>query len=959
MLVGRREELDLLVEAATGAPSLVLVEGEAGVGKTSLINEVLASPSLSQRRRLVGRCHPTHERFAFGPLVQALRGLGEVPTDILNPVAGALRPLLPELADQLPRGPARFDDPLVMRHRVFRAFHELLEAIGPTVLVLEDLHWADPTSIEMLEFLLTDAPAELVLILTYRKEELDDVAVLSLAERVSGGVACKVVSVPALSLEEVRDLAGTILVRGTVSEQLGRDLRQRTAGIPFALKELIALLRDRKRLVCCDGRWQCDELSSVGVPAAIERSVRRRLDLLGTDARLMTEAVTVLGTPAAEEPIGRVAGLAPARARAGLSVALASGLVQEVEGGRFGLRHALAEQALYDGIPSPERRIRHLRAARALAGSPESDSLAQIAGHYRKAGRVRLWLRCAEQAAAAAASVGDDRGAARLLEEVLATPNLPVAARARVAIELGNAALFGRLPGGAIEILREIVQDPSLRPGIRGELRFCLARLLYQAGDSARGYQEMARSADELHRRPALAARAMANLATTWPTKGGAQECGCWLDRAMRAERRQHDPAVSTHVAASRAVILLEAGDPAGWQASADIPWHADCDEQAVEFVRACKYLAATATLLGYCGRAEGFIETANQIRLRLGNERFRVGLAVVECELHWITGRWQGLETRVRQLVEACDEARIMSGRTELVLGCLLLSRGELEEAERLLVATLSAFRNARPGSFLLTAVAGLVRIHLGRGDTATARVMASLALETIQAGRVWALAHAVPPVIVEALLACQEHAHANDVAAALAQGLRGRDAPAARASLAVCRGLMAEAGGHHSSAARWSLRAERAWTALPCPYEAARAREHRGACLLARQDRAGADCLFGALEQFDALGASWDAARVKALLRKHNVPLRYPWRGGHRGYGKDLSPREREVAGLAARGRTSPEIAHALVLSPRTVESHLASAMRKLGTASRRELGSALATAWLEASAHPGKVP
>lgn len=176
---------------------------------------------------------------------------------------------------------------------MFRAFHEVLEAIGPALLVLEDLNWADPTSIEMLEFLLTDAPAELALILTYRKEELNDVAVLSLAERVSGSVACKVVSVPALSVEELRDLAGTILVRGTVSEQLGRDLRERTAGIPFALKELIELLRDRKRLVSRDGRWSCAELGSVGVPPA-------------------------------EEPIGTVAGLAPARARAGLCAALAS-----------------------------------------------------------------------------------------------------------------------------------------------------------------------------------------------------------------------------------------------------------------------------------------------------------------------------------------------------------------------------------------------------------------------------------------------------------------------------------------------------------------------------------------------------------------------------------------------------------------------------------------------------------
>ncbi len=945
MLVGRKPELELIVEAATSAPSLVLVEGEAGIGKTSLINEVLAAPSLSRRRRLVGHCHRTRERFPFGPLVQALRGLaGEIPSDVLNPVAGALRPLLPELADELPPRPVGFDDPLVMRHRVFRAFQELLESLGPTLLVLEDLHWADPTSIEMLEFLLTDAPAELALILTYRKEELDDVAVLSLAERACGSVACEVVSVPALSLAEVRDLAGTILLRGSVSEQLGRDLRERTAGIPFALKELVVWLADRKRLVCSDGRWSCDELGSVGVPAAIGHSMRRRLALLGPDARLMAEAVTVLGAPAAQEPIGRVAGLSPARARAGLSVALASGLVQEVEDGRFGPRHALAEQAMYDGIPSPERRSRHLRAARVLAVGREPDSVVQAACHFKQAGRVRQWLRYAEQAAAAAAHRGDDRAGARLLEEVLRTPNLSVAARARVAVKLGDAALFGRLPGPAIEVLRKIVEDQSLRPGIRGELRFCLARLLYQTGDSTRGYREMVRAAGELHRRPALAARAMASLAATWPTKGGVEECRCWLGRAIEAERRQHDPAVSTHVAASRAVILLEAGDPAGWQASADIPWRTDCAEQAGELVRACKYLAATATLLGYCERAEDFVEKANQIRQQLGNERFGVGLATVESELHLITGRWQGLEARARQLSEASADARIMAGRNQLILGRLLLSRGELIEAERFLVAALGAFGDARPGSFLMTATAGLVRIHLARRDTDGARVTALLALETIRANRVWTLTQTVPPVIVEALLACQARAEARGVASELARGLQGRDAPAGQASLAVCRGLLAEADGHQRAAARWFMHAERMWSMLPCPYEAARARERRGGCLLALRDRAGEDCLFDALEGFDALGASWDSARTRALLRTHDVPLRYPWRGGRRSYRRELSPREREIAELAGMGRTSPEIAQALFLSPRTVESHLGSAMRKLGVASRQDVGLAL---------------
>lgn len=94
-------------------------------------------------------------------------------------------------------------------------------------------------------------------------------------------------------------------------------------------------------------------------------------------------------------------------------------------------------------------------------------------------------------------------------------PRASLAARGRMTAKLGSAALFARVPGQAIPTLRDAVSDESLPPGIRGEVRFCLARLLYQTGDKASGYEQMVRSAGELRRRPALAARTMANLAAT------------------------------------------------------------------------------------------------------------------------------------------------------------------------------------------------------------------------------------------------------------------------------------------------------------------------------------------------------------------------------------------------------------------------------------------------------------
>ena len=124
----------------------------------------------------------------------------------------------------------------------------------------------------------------------------------------------------------------------------------------------------------------------------------------------------------------------------------------------------------------------------------------------------------------------------------------------------------------------------------------------------------------------------------------------------------------------------------------------------------------------------------------------------------------------------------------------------------------------------------------------------------------------------------------------------------------------------------------------ALPRPYEAARAHESAGRCLLAVRVEHGSRLLVEAMDAFRALGATWDAARVRHLLREHGVIP--PHRRGRRSYRDELSPREAEVAALASEGLSNREIALTLFLSQKTVEGHLRSTMRKLGVASRTEL-------------------
>lgn len=194
------------------------------------------------------------------------------------------------------------------------------------------------------------------------------------------------------------------------------------------------------------------------------------------------------------------------------------------------------------------------------------------------------------------------------------------------------------------------------------------------------------------------------------------------------------------------------------------------------------------------------------------------------------------------------------------------------------------------------------------------------------------WLWAGELAPVSVEALLADGRRAEAVEVIARLAAEQKGRDAPAAFAALATCRALLAESQRRPEEAAAAFLAAESAWLALPRPYEAARARVRAGSCLLPADADRAQTLMAGALSTFQELGAGWDAEFVRQALRRHGlVP---PHRRGRRSYGDQLSPREEQVAHLAAEGLQNLEIARTLHLSVKTVEGHLSSATRKLGS-------------------------
>lgn len=944
VFVGRDKELNLLLQATTHPPSIAIVEGEAGVGKTTLVRELLARLEGGLFHTFIGRCHDVREPFPFGPLIEALRGAGETLRGAaLSPVTGVLRPLLPELSGRLPPRPEPLDERAAERHRMLRGLRELLDVMGPTVLVLEDMHWMDESTIDFAEFLVGDFPTGLVLVVTYRAE---DVArprrMLEVLSRPSNPVDCSRLLLRRLSADDVRAQIGASLEVEEVSETFARFVYERTDGLPFAVQEILGLLQDRRDLIRREGRWVRRQFDRIEVPSSIRDFILARVERLPTVGRRTLWAAAVLGIPSPEELIRQVAGLSAEHSSRGLTACVERVLLLEQEQGHYAPSHELATQAIYEGIPGPERRQLHLRAARALKRS-DNASPAQLAYHYRGAGRTRAWVKQAEAAAKVALGVGNEEAAAAYLCEALSAPDLPRTVRSRLSMALARACLDGLPPDEAVDVLREILAEDSLTLGRRGEVRLLLGLALDGVGQTEEGMAEIERSVAELARRPAPAVRAMINLALPISATPTAEDHLAWLRRAEQTAQRA-DSLARLRVTIDRPEILLLFGNP-GWRtAIKELPEGGATVEERRQLTRGLANLADAAVDIGHYGSADEFLRMGDRFYLGIDESRHSPAARVARLMLEFATGRWNGLEAAAH---EASEQRGIYSYYTtdaRAVLGMLMLARGEVERAEDVLT---TALRDAWASCSFLTAArvaSGLARLHLSRGESEPALAMVREVWQLAAHKRLWLWGAEVMPMAAEALLATGRGSESRPLIRRFADGTRARDAPIATASLYICRGIVAEAEGRSKTAAEWYRRGERAWRGLPRPYDAHLALERRGRLLAANDPARGASLLAEALASFRRLGARWDASRVERSLRELGVRVPRPWRGGRRSYGDELSPRERDIGRLVALGLTNREIAERLFLSPKTVANHLTSAMRKLEVSSRTGLAVAV---------------
>ena len=939
---GRERELAALSGALTEPPAVVLVEGEAGIGKSRLVREFFATEPGASLYPLITCCPPFRRPCTLGPVVDALRRADRTGAGLrLSALVGALRPLLPEWAAALPPAPEPLEDATAARYRVYGALAEVLDRLRVQVLVAEDVHWADEATLEFLLFLASRQSETLSLVVTYRPEDVESGSLLRrLSSRLPAGTTSARITLGPLDVTATAALVSSMLGGKPVSGEFAAFLHKHAEGLPLAVEETVRLLADRADLEFRAGGWMRRQLANIAVPPTVRDAVLERTERLDAGAQAVLQAAAVLAGPATEPVLRAVSGLGGGGWEDGLAGAVGCGLLTEIfpDGrGLVSFRHALAARAVYESLSAGQRRRLHLRAGQVLEHqSPPPE--AELAQHFRQAGETDSWNRHAEQAADLAFAAGDYSAAAELLRDVITEMDLPSAEAVRLVGKIPMTVLSLPDVSRLAQALRAALASGVGTPEEEADVRCQLGMALVVAEDWDNARTEMERALPHLGHDPLAAAQAMSLLGwpigwTDWPSSEHVR----WLRRAAGV-RASMPPTVELDMLVNRVTALLMLGEDDGWAEAAAIPPDSPVAGERLRILRGHLNVGEAAMLWGRYAEAERRLGWARELAEAHGHLPYRETARVMCAHLDWSRGDWSGLAAAATDLAEGQAIPPLTRLKAELVRGLVEAATGGAADGECLARLITQARRHGSVEDFM-EASGGLARLRLADGNWREALAVTDEPDRIVARKGVWLWATEFGPARVSALLAAGRDREAAGLVTAFARGLRGRDAPAPQGALATSRALLAGHRSEHRRAAALFRRAASAWLACPRPYDALLAREHQGRCLLAAgQDQAALDLLGQVHQELCGLGATSDAGRVARLLRDHGVKAGA--RAGRRSYGDQLSPREIEVVRLVVDGCTNREIAENLFLSVPTVVHHVESARRKLKAPSRTAL-------------------
>jgi len=971
-LVGRELELGALDAALAGSAAgngrVVLVAGDAGIGKTALLRSFVTHAQSARVGVLVGECSETGASQPFGPFVEVLRSaFATFPADVversLQSRARELIRFVPERSSgrlELPSGAERFQ-----LHESFAMFFADLAASKPLVLAVEDVHFADPATLELLPYLARRLrTGRVLMILTHRGDELHRLHPLRLVlAELERSAETTVVGLRPLGVADMSQMVqATLGLSHPPTSEFRRALDEVCEGNPFFIEEVLKTLAERGDLVYRDGGWQRDkEVRDIAIPDSVHGAVDQRVLGLAADAQRVLGVAAVIGRRFDFDVLQQVSELPERTVLDALAAALNAQLIVESGDSRadqFIFRHALTREVVLAGLLRREQRSLHgtigALLERRAGGDPATASDA-LAYHFDEAGDAERALRYHEFAANEANRVFAFAAAVRHLERACALAPDEPRTLANLHLQLSEAAKLGHQYRRALE-----------------------------AADTARGLYVALGDAGG-------ATAALSSMANCHIGLGDLRSAARLADEAIRAGSQF-----------AGGLALAEAYRTATFVAFQD--WeHAKVEEYAKEAIRlareggASEPLVEAMTLVGvtmvYQGREEQGLKRVREV-LAFARERNRVGEVEYVLYLLGFLLRYLGaprVESRAlfEERLRLCREHGYRNDTTVWSEIDLAFVDGEWDRMFPLMADLQDTIWAAIPA--LTAAFAGAAREgpehFLGRAMDARRRLLeipkwASTASGTAalfwlagdergaleQAGAFADLAeqsegtgHVRPwlgrlgPVAIFALLAAER---LGDVAAvdrwtALMSREEKRHEPLAlSAARLFARARRAVRERELESALTLLAKAEPLLAEDDLPFALTVTRLERADLFLRRGapgDRAAAAEEFAlAVPYWQRAKASWYLAQLRRWGASRKLPFPVepkaaqvhdrPLGGLHTSV---LSRREREVAELVAQGLTNAEIADRLIITVRTAEGHVEHIRNKLGFHSRVQIG------------------
>lgn len=384
-IIGRTPEFtalgSLVEQAKAGQGHVALIAGEAGIGKSRLVSEVRASASLEGFLVLQGACFPADITYPYAPLLDLLRSLvafhpnASLTADVQT-LAQNIFPLLPELvSDQaipLPRL-----EPEQEKHRLFAVlatFFLRLSTQSPLLLIIEDIHWSDDTSLDFLHYLARRSVSQpLLLLVTYRHDEMQPALSNWLAQLDRERLAHKIRLAP-LDRSEVDTMLSAIFEERHTSLEMRRFLRGEfldalyplTEGNPFFVEETLGSLLATGDIFYVQGYWNRKSGSDISIPQSIQDAVQRRTASLSEAANYVLTLAAVAGRHFDFALLQKLTRHDERQLLSFMKELVAAQLVVEESEDRFAFRHALTRRAIYSQLLTRERRMLHQTIAEAM-----------------------------------------------------------------------------------------------------------------------------------------------------------------------------------------------------------------------------------------------------------------------------------------------------------------------------------------------------------------------------------------------------------------------------------------------------------------------------------------------------------------------------------------------------------------------------------------------------------------